>query len=190
MTSLGVVFVWCVLAASAFAQGGSPPAQSTPESGVPVVYRGQEIVRIYRGLGTIGPAERARLTSARLNRFVHDPDFDPTHVIVVDRETHSEFVYEDGLLGIITDEDAKAVGRSRTELAREVRDRLVRVVQATREEFSPRSIAVGLVWAALATATLAILLWLVARLGRRVHARVTTWFRPLTEPNSATRRLT
>ena len=47
---------------------------------MPVIYRGQEIVRIYRGVGSIGPVERARLASERLNQFVRDPSFDPTRV--------------------------------------------------------------------------------------------------------------
>ena len=50
----------------------------------------------------------------------------------------------------------------------------------TREEFSVWSIAIGLAWAALATAISAVLLWLLARLGRRLHSRVKTWYRRLT----------
>src|SRR5262245_38906056 len=112
--------LWCVLTLSVLAQAGVPAAQPS-DAGVPVIYRGQEIVRIYRGIGVIGPAERARLTSQRLNDLVSDAEFDPTRVTISDRETHSELLYEDRLLGVITDEDAKAANQSRTELARRVR---------------------------------------------------------------------
>ena len=78
----GLGLLWCVLTVSAFAQSGAPATQPTPEAGVPIIYRGQEIVRIYRGVGGIGPAERARMASERLNQFVRDPSFDPTRVTV------------------------------------------------------------------------------------------------------------
>jgi small-conductance mechanosensitive channel len=173
---------WCVLTLSAFAQSGAAAAQPAPEGGVPVMYRGQEIVRIHRGVGSIGPNERARLLSERLHQFVRDPDFDPTRVTVNDRETHSELVYDDDILGVITDDDANAVGQPRTEYARQVRDRLASVITSTREEFSVWSIAIGAGWAALATAILTGLLWLLVRLRRRAHTRVEARFHRLTDP--------
>ena len=122
---LGFVLLWCLFTPSALAQGGAPAQQSTSEGGVPVMYRGREILRIHRGVGGIGPAERARLTSERLNQLVREVDFDPSRVTVNDRETHSELTYDDSLLGIITDQDAEAVGRLRPEHAREaIRSRL------------------------------------------------------------------
>ncbi len=127
----GLVFLWSVLTVSAFGQTGAPATQPTPEAGVPIIYRGQEIVRVYRGLGGIGPAERARMASERLNQFVRDPSFDPTRVTVTHRETFSELVYDDRVLGVISDEDAQAVGRPRAEFAQQVRDRLVEVVTST-----------------------------------------------------------
>ena len=174
------MLLWCVLTASAFAQGGAQPTPPASEGGVPVIYRGQEIVRIHRGVGGMAPAERARLASERLNQLVRDPDFDPTRLTVSDRETYSELVHGDRVVGIVTDEDARAVGRPRAQYARQVRDRLVEVISTTREEFSVWWTAIGLAWAALATAMLAVLLWLLARLGRRLHAHVETGYRRLT----------
>ena len=124
----GLVFLWTVLAVSAFGQAGAPAPQSASEAGVPVIYRGQEIVRIHRGLGGMAPAERARIASERLHQFVRDPSFDPTRVTVTHSETVSELVYDDRVLAVISDEDARAVGRPRAELAQQVRDRLVDVV--------------------------------------------------------------
>ena len=175
--------VWlCVFAAHAFAQGAAANRQPAPPAdGVPVIYRGQEIVRIYRGIGDVSAAERARLTSQRLNAFVRDLDFDPRDVVVTDRETYSELVYGDRVLGIITDEDANAVGQSRAEYARQVLNRLVAVVTNTREEFSLWSIVIGLGWAALATAILVTLLSLLGRIRRRIDARVAASFQRLTD---------
>src|SRR5262245_24351357 len=145
--------LWCLLTLTVLMQAGAPAAQP-PDAGVPVIYRGQEIVRIHRGIGAIGPEERARLTSRRLNDRVRDVEFDPARVTVSDRETFSELLYEDRLLGIITDDDASAVGQPRPELARQIRARLVQVILTTRAEFSPASIAIGLGWALVAAMAL------------------------------------
>ena len=147
---------------------------------MPVIYRGQEIVRIYRGVGGMDPVERARLVSERLNQLVRDPDFDPTRLTVSDRETYSELVHDDRVLGVVTDEDAQAIGRPRAEYARQVRDRLADVITTTREELSVWSIAIGLGRAVLGTGILAVLLWLLARLGRRLHQRVEDAYQRLT----------
>ena len=143
IASAGRVVLWCVLTTSAFAPCALA-AQPASEEGVPVIYRGQEIVRIYRGVGGMDPVERARLVSERLNQLVRDPDFDPTRLTVSDRETYSELVHDDRVLGVVTDEDAQAIGRPRAEYARQVRDRLAEVITTTREELSVWSIAIGL----------------------------------------------
>jgi small-conductance mechanosensitive channel len=179
------VWLWCVLEASVLAQGAAANRQPPlPDGGVPVIYRGQEIVRIHRHIGEVSAAERARLTSQRLHQFVRNVDFDPRHVVVNDRETYSELAYGDRILGIITDDDAAAVGRPRAEYTREVLNRLVAVVTTTREEFSVSSIVIGLVWAALATVILAVLLSLLGRLRRRLDARVEASFQRLTDPRA------
>ena len=89
-------------------------------------------------------------------------------------------MYDGRVLGVISDEDARAAGWPRPELARQVRERLVEVVTSTREEFSAWSIAVGLAWGALATTASAALLWLLARIYRRVQSHVGSWYRRLT----------
>jgi small-conductance mechanosensitive channel len=180
-----LVFLWCVLSAAAFAQGRAAlPEAASADGGVPVIYRGQEVVRIYRGIGDLTAAERARLTSQRLNQIVRDPDFDPRRVVVNDRETYSELTYDDHVLGVITDEDAKASGQPRAAFARQVLNRLVEVIATTREEFSGWSIVVGLGWVALASGSLAALLTLLGRLRRRIHALVEASYQRLTDPGA------
>jgi small-conductance mechanosensitive channel len=181
VVSVGLLALWCVLTVGARSQIAAI-AQPAGETGVPVIYRGQEIVRIYRGVGNIGPAERARMATARLGQFVRDSSFDATRVTVRHGESFSELVYDDRVLGVITDEDAQAVGRPRPEFAQQIRDRLVYVITSTREEFSVWSIVMGGTWAALATGILGVLLWLLARVRRRVRRRVDTWFQRLTIP--------
>jgi hypothetical protein len=111
-------------------------------------------------------------------------DFNPRLVVVNDRETYSELTYDDHVLGVITDEDARAIGQPRAAYARQVRDRLVDVIATTREEFSGWSIAIGLGWVVLASGSLAVLLTLLGRLRRRVQASVEASYQRLTDPRA------
>lgn len=51
--------LWCLLIVSALATSRAAATQPAPKGGVAVLYRGEEILRIHRGLGNVGPAERA-----------------------------------------------------------------------------------------------------------------------------------
>ena len=136
-------------------------------------------------MGHLDAAERARLLSDRLDQLVDDLSFDPSHIEVNDGETFSELVYEDRVLTAITDDDAKAAGVARPELARRTRDRLVEIVTTSREEYSASAIAIGLGWTTLATLLLVILLWQVRRLHRRVQARAFTLGTRVCQPIAA-----
>src|SRR4030095_3392310 len=77
-----------------------------------------------------------------------------------------------------------AVGQPRAEFTRQVLNRLVAVVNNTREEFSVWAIVIGLGWAALATGMLVALLSLLGRLRRGIHARIEASFQRLTDPRA------
>ena len=180
VASAGRVVLWCVLTTSAFAQCALT-AQPAPEEGVPVIYRGQEIVRIHRGVGGMDPVERARLVSERLNQLVRDPDFDPTRLAVSDRETYSELVHDDRVLG---DRDGRGRPGHRP-AARGVRPTGTGSPGTKSSPPRERSSASGRWPSALgrphsAPGSWLVLLWLLARLGRRLHQRVEVAYQRLT----------
>lgn len=175
-----LVLFWGLPVTPSAARERQPAAPAPDDSGVAVMFRGQEVFRIHRGFGSIDAPDRARLASERLDRLVDDAGFDPAAITVRETETASELVHGDRLVGVITDEDARAVGRPRAEYARQVRDRLVTIVTSTREEFTALAIVIGLGWAILATAMLTLALWLLRRAGRRIRARVDDWYGRLT----------
>jgi len=151
------------------------PEAGAPEqapAGVPVIYRGQELFRIYRGIGTYTPKERAAATVARLDRLVRDLRFRPELMRVVDGPTSSDFVFLDQVLGTVTDADARAAGQPRRALAQDMLARLQRVVVETRAELSWESQLRGMAYAALATLFLIGLLWLLGRANRRLRASI------------------
>ena len=129
------------------------------------------------------PNARELRPSASINLFA-TPASTPHASRSLTARPSANWCTDDRILGVITDEDAQAVGRPRAEYSRQIRDRLVDVITTTREEFSVSSIAIGVGWTALATGILAVLLWLLARVRRRIHARVDTWFQGVTVPEA------
>ena len=150
----------------------APASGAAPAEGVPVMYRGQEIYRVYTGFGAFTAAERARLASDRLDRLVNDPAFDPREMTVVDTETTSEIRAGERLLGVVTALDATRLGQPRREIAATVIARVADVVINTREELSTRALVLAFGAAAVATCVYGLVLWLASRVVRRVRRRV------------------
>ncbi len=149
---------------------GSP--DQVPPEGVPVVYRGRELFRIYVGIGPYTAQERAELSADRLDRLVRDLRFRPELVRVEHGPTSSDFIFLDQVLGTVTDADARAAGRPRREYAEALLARLQAAVVDTRLELSWENVLRGLAYAAGATVVLALLLWLLGRAGRRLRPAI------------------
>lgn len=161
-----------VLFVSAVVAAAQELVAATPPGGVPVMYRGVEVFRVYAGYGPLTAEERAQLAEKRLAHLVDDPTIDPRAFALFDTESSTEIRLGERLIGIVTDADAAAAGRPRREYAEWLVRRVTDVVTETRREFSLRSVLKGLVYAALATLLLLGVLWLLARLSRGALARV------------------
>ena len=149
----------------------SPQASGAPQApaagpGVPVMFRGRELFRLYASFGSLTAEERAELVSRRLAILSRDFRFDPAKVRVVHRENLSEFVSGDTVIGVVSDADAAAVRRDRREFAELVWQAVQRTVLETREEFTWKSVARGAAWSAVATLGLVVVLWGLRRSSR------------------------
>jgi small-conductance mechanosensitive channel len=152
---------------------GQPPAAA--EAGYPVIYRGQEVWRVYGSVGPFTAEDRARGASARLEEVVKDLTFDPARLAVVHRETVSEFVIGERVLGVVTEGDAAGAGMERRAYADAMLGRIRDVVTRTREEFTPRAVALGAMQALAASLVLVVALWGSRNLSRRARLRLTRW---------------
>jgi small-conductance mechanosensitive channel len=153
------------------------PSQPPPErpAGVPVTYRGREVLRIYTSMGAMSPEERATLAAGRIDRLVNDISFRPELATVVDRGDTSEIVIGDRVLGVITADDARVLGKSTHEFAEETLARVRQAIIETREEMSFRRVVTGVATAIIATLILLGALWLLRALSRRLQGRVARW---------------
>jgi len=156
----------------------APPEDATKgqkSEGVPVMVDGREILRVYEAIGPFSAETRANALETRIEALGKDPSYDENALTIREGHGGMEFLYRGGLMGILTDDDAKAQGVTRQELA----DRLLRVardaIRTYREEHSAEVLAHNALFAALAVAALVLALFLT-RIGHRwLEKRVDRW---------------
>lgn len=183
-----VAVVVCVLAGAWFAatpealaqpasqQPPSTLAATTPDEpeGIPILYRGREIFRVRRALGPITAAQRAETIQALLDANVR-ADTSPDDFTVVEFPAYTEIRIRDVVLGVVTEQDAEAVGLPRQLVATRVLTQLKLVVIQARAEFTPRAITFGIGLIIVSTIVLALLLRGVSRVYRRVMGTIDEW---------------
>jgi small-conductance mechanosensitive channel len=149
----------------------SAPAQE-PSAGVPVMFRGREVFRIYGPVGSFMATERADSVARRLEHIADDQSIRPRDLTVEHRETSSDFILRGEIIGTVTDDDARMVGRPRPQVADELLVTIRRAIADTRAEFSARAVAIGVTVVAGATLVFLLAASLLWRLGRRILTKL------------------
>jgi small-conductance mechanosensitive channel len=134
-----------------------------------------------RAIFTVGrilslPAEkRAALISSRIADLEKDDLVDPDSLTVTEAEDTSDIIAGDLIVMSVTDHDARATTMSRHDLAADYAKRIGAAIKATREEHSPRRLALNVAYAAGCTITLIVVLWLMAIIFPRLYRRIELW---------------
>ena len=136
--------------------------------GVPVYYRGREVLRVYTPVGSLSPKERAEVAQQRLGQLVDDPDVIPSEIRIEHGDAVSEIWGGKRLIGLVTDAEAQAAGMDRHAYAEFTRARVAELITETRKEFTAEEISRGIVYALIATVLLLLVWWGVIRLARWV----------------------
>ncbi len=139
--------------------------------GTPVLLSGEELFVIQARVGSFSAAERAQAVTQRIEAFANDGAIPVEALKVEDQEYATSIAADDKLLFTITEADAKAAGKARSQLAREYTSHLQTVIQQYRQERSSKSILFGVLYTVLATIVLLILLKLLSRAFSRLLAR-------------------
>jgi hypothetical protein len=117
--------------------------------GTPVMLAGEELFVIQAEVGSFSAAERVQAVKQRIENFANNGAIPVESLRVEDREYSTSIEAGDKLLFTITEADAKAAGKSRSQLAREYTRRLQAVIQQYRQERSSKSILFGVLYTVL-----------------------------------------
>lgn len=145
----------------ASAQAPTPAAPDTmvardtlAPAGAAVVLGADTLFFLTERLGSFTAAERADAISRRLAGLARDTNED--EVVLVEGEGAVDVTVGDVVVMSVTDADAASIGRTRALAAQEYGEAIEGALKAESARFSLQSIALGVLWTALATLALVL----------------------------------
>jgi small-conductance mechanosensitive channel len=175
---VGCFVLLAVVIPSSFAQTKSAPPKLPEDraAGYPVVLGDQIIFYLTGEVKGYDPQERARIVSERLTSVAEDPSIPIDSVTTSDSKVPLTMITaKDKLVVVILEEDAKAEGRSRQQLAAEYSQKMQSAIEQYRAEHSRKRMLISLLYLLIATFVLIALLYLLIRLYRAGDAKIRAW---------------
>ena len=148
----------------------SEPHPTAPNPGEPVNLDGQEVVRIYEGIGSFSAHDRAANIAVRLQKLVNDPTVDVEQIRIVDSPYGSAIEVGDDTLLVITDNDAKQLQVPRPILTGYYLKKIRQGISAARMEHGKEFLVWAVIYAVITLAIYLMLLWVVVVGFRRLLA--------------------
>jgi small-conductance mechanosensitive channel len=176
-----VLLVGSALAlAAAGAARAQEPAAATAQpaavkrQGVPVVFDGETLFHVTKGLGPFSAEERAQGAQRRLALIADDPFYSSALFKIVPKPTAAEVYYRDHLVGLTTDEDTAATGVTPEDAAAALVQRVDDAVARYRARQAPLAWTRAVVMMGVATVSLALLVVALRRARRRLEGLIET----------------
>lgn len=150
----------------------SPAKEKTKLPVGHVVLDSKLLFSVQEKILSLTPEDRAALISARLAKLAKNPLFKTETITSVDGETTTDISTGELIIMTVTEKDAEAAGKPRTELARNYAEIIRSAIKESSNAYSIRSIVSGALYGLLATAVLVALLIAIARVFRKVVAEI------------------
>lgn len=166
-----IAFMMVAIAPFAVSQVTPTPGSTQAIDGTPVMLAGEELFVIQARVGSFSAAERSQAVTKRIETFANDADIPVTSLKVDDGEYSTNIEAGDKLLFTIIDADAKAAGKTRSQLGKEYANKMQAVIRQYRQDRSSQSLLFGALYTVLATIALFILLKLLSRVFAGILAR-------------------
>jgi small-conductance mechanosensitive channel len=160
------------------AQQASPQPEATPTVVVPsapVAFAGRTLFVLHARIGSFSPEDRARALTERLEKLAAEGHTPPAAIRVTEMARTSDIAASDLMLVSVTDADASAAGMARAQLAAQWLAAIRSALAAYTDEHSSATTLQALLYTALATAALLLLLALAHRGFRRLRTTVDSW---------------
>ena len=171
-----LLLVAVLLPASAHAAQSAqqPPLETTSDDdhAVPVTLSGEPVVWITVGAGPFPPEVRAARIAERLHAAVRDPNLTDPTVGVTEADGSSELRAGPHLLMVVTARDARSLGVSRANLARQYAASFEAAIRADRERYATGTLIRSGIYTVIATALLVGAVWLIFRVARRIRTLI------------------
>ena len=179
---LAVICV-CVLCASTVASsvGDVQPNAAPPDSGatenpgVPVQIDGRAVLLVYAPVAGITPEERAQGIQQRIIALGRRKLLNYESIHTEDRGAWAEILAGTDRIMAVTEADARAAERPRTQLAAEYTEIIRMVVLQYRKDHTWRHFLTGILYTTIATVCLVALLMVLFTIKRKAGGKIEQW---------------
>jgi small-conductance mechanosensitive channel len=141
----------------------------------PVEFAGRTLFVLHARIGSFGPEDRARALTGRLEKLAAEGNTPPGAIRTTEMARSSDIGTGDLILVSVTDADAAAAGIPRAQLAQQWLVAIQSAVAGYTEEHSSATTLLAVLYTALATAALLLLLSLAQRGFQRLRLTVDSW---------------
>jgi small-conductance mechanosensitive channel len=172
------LWMFLLTASLAVAQAPTPTISTAPPNipaGTPVVFSGKTLFTVYDKVGSFDPRERAAAITERLSRLAKDRLANLDTITVVEEERTSEIVLGDVVIMDVTDVDARPIGRSRQEVAKEYARTIRQALTILVEETSMQAILIDGAYALLITIIFIAFLIAFSKLFPKLYEKLLSW---------------
>jgi small-conductance mechanosensitive channel len=152
---------------------GKPEIAKTVD--IPVVFNEKTLFNIHVSIFSFSPEDRARLIEERIRKLATDPLIETDSIIAVDSENTSMIAAGDLLIMTVTEEDATAVGKKRSDLATEHAGLIRNAIEEQRKAYSLQAILIGALWSLGLTILLFLFYIFIKRMFLKIHAKLNVW---------------
>ncbi len=154
------------------AQEAAPTEATEAAEPVPVRFRGVTLFDLNRGIGALDSAARAAAIERRLAAAAEDADAGLDSLRTIDRGDSTDLLLGTHLLLTITEEEARAAGRTRAQLAADRELVLAAAITRDREDRGYRQLLASALLSVVALLLFAAFCWLLLAALRRLTQRV------------------
>lgn len=142
---------------------------------VPVAFNGKTLFRLRARILAFSPEERARLVEERLRKLAKSEFVETDSIVAVDLETTSEITVGDSVIMAVTDDDAKAAGKKRLDLANEYVKIIRNAIDERRQEYSVKTLSTGVLMALGLTLLFILFYLLLRKMHEKISAKLDSW---------------
>jgi small-conductance mechanosensitive channel len=145
--------------------------------GYPVVLDGQTLFLIRRGVGSFSAEQRANAIAARLEKIAQDDSIpiDNLKIISDSEEGVTYLTLDKEIILTITPQDARSYRSPREELAKQAFQTIKVALEQYRKDRSPAQLLQSLIYTALSTLALVVIVFSIVRLSGRIFPRFRNW---------------
>ena len=142
------------------------------KTGIPVVPFRDTLFTIYTQVGSYTPQERATAVENRLRVLADDYKFEPDSLRLEHNESNWIIFWQDQMIASVSDEDALWADLQTEQLANQYFTRIQQSILQYRDDNSLRKIALGIVFACMIIAVVALIIKGIGRLIKWLKKRL------------------